>query len=320
MKNKKIMVIAPSKSLSIISNDVQKNALNILKKMNYDVCFAKNCNKKIKYYDCPSLKERLSDFEEALDSDCFLILSVIGGYNCNQMLPYLNYEKIKKAGKKICGFSDITAILNAIYAKTGLITYYGPHFSTFGMLYELEYTIKYFQKMVKKEPFYVESSKYYRDDLWYINQNDVNNIKNKGLFVINKGNGSGTIIGGNLSTFNLLLGTDYLPKDKNIILFIEDDNDSGDNFLLTFDRNLESIIQSPLFKKIRGIVVGRAQKKSCMTIEKWKMLFKSKSKLKQIPIIVNANFGHTTPIFTFPIGGYCTIENDKIKISEKFSD
>lgn len=58
-------------------------------------------------------------------------MTSIGGYNCNQLLPHIDYDLIKNNPKKLCGFSDITALLNAIYAKTGIITYYGPHFFEF---------------------------------------------------------------------------------------------------------------------------------------------------------------------------------------------
>ena len=47
-------------------------------------------------------------------------------------------------------------------------------------------------------------------------------------------------------------------------------------------------------------------------------IFKNKKELDNIPIITNANFGHTTPIFTFPIGGYAKVKaNKEIKIEIK---
>ena len=60
------------------------------------------------------------------------ILTAIGGFNVNQILEHIDYEIIRQHPKILCGYSDITALLNAVYAKTGLITYHGAHFSTFG--------------------------------------------------------------------------------------------------------------------------------------------------------------------------------------------
>ena len=74
------------------------------------------------------------DFHDALrNNNIDIILSVLGGYNCNQLLNYIDYDLIKKNPKIICGYSDITVILNAIYAKTGIITYLGPTFHSFAM-------------------------------------------------------------------------------------------------------------------------------------------------------------------------------------------
>ena len=75
------------------------------------------------------------------------------------MLRYLDYDLIGANPKVFCGFSDITALGTAIYAKTGTVTYSGPHFSTFGMEKGLEYTLEYFKKcLMDTEPVTVEPS------------------------------------------------------------------------------------------------------------------------------------------------------------------
>ena len=71
---------------------------------------------------------------------------MIGGNNSNQLLDYLDYRLIAANPKILCGFSDITALLNAVYAQTGLVTFSGPHFSSLGMLKGIEYTIDNMQK------------------------------------------------------------------------------------------------------------------------------------------------------------------------------
>ena len=78
-------------------------------------------------------------------------------------------------------------------------------------------------------------------------------------------------------------------------------------FLVTFDRDLQSLIHMPEFKTVKGIVLGRAEKNTAMTKEKWIKLIKNKPELDSIPVIAGADFGHTTPIFTFPIGGKAKI-------------
>ena len=53
-----------------------------------------------------------------------------GGYNCNSVFDYLNFEVIKNNHKIICGYSDPTSLINIIHAKTGLVTFHGPNFKS----------------------------------------------------------------------------------------------------------------------------------------------------------------------------------------------
>lgn len=87
-------------------------------------------------------------------------------------------------------------------------------------------------------------------------------LKNNGWRVINKGKAEGTIVGGNLCSFNLLQGTEYFPSLTNSVLFIEDDSSTNP---LIFDRNLQSLIQQKGFGGVRGLVIGRFQKQSKIT-------------------------------------------------------
>lgn len=127
------------------------------------------------------------------------------------------------------------------------------------------------------------------------------------------------MIGGNLCTLNLLQGTEYMPNLDDSILFIEDDGLVGKEFLRSFDRDLQSLLHTANGMKINGIVVGRAEEVSEMDYNKWDNMLKTKKQIENIPIIINANFGHTTPIFTFPIGGYAklTVQNNKIDLKIK---
>ena len=56
-----------------------------------------------------------------------------------------------------------------------------------------------------------------------------------------------------------------------------------------------------------------------MTVEKWTKLIKSKPELENIPVVINCDFGHTTPIITFPIGGQAELkaENGKVELKIK---
>lgn len=308
MKN--IIVCALSRSLGMICEENINLAKNQLEELGYKVNFSKNSHV-TDYFISSSIKQRISDFHNALkNKNVDIILSVLGGYNSNQLLNYIDYDLIKKNPKVICGYSDITVLLNAIYAKTGNITYLGPTFHSFSMKKGLEDTITYFNKAINKEKFCLNDPEYYSSDKWYDDQENRKFLKNKGMYVINPGKTEGVIVGGNLCSFNLLQGTEYMPSLEDKILFLEDDALVGKEFPYEFDRNLVSLIQQKDFKKVKGIVIGRVQTATEMNIKKWKKIL-NKKELKKIPIIINANFGHTTPNATIPIGGKCVIDTQK---------
>ena len=304
-KGDEVRVIAPSRSMVILGEDCKKIATERLEALGLKVTFGKYVMEADSDYLCTSVKHRVEDLNEAFkDKNVKAILTVIGGFNSNQMLDYIDYEAIKENPKIFCGFSDITALSNSIYAKTGLVTYSGPHYSSFGMLKGFEYTLEYFKKMFfEDKEIEIKSSKEWSDDAWFIDQENREFIKNDGMFVINEGEAEGEIVGGNLCTLNLLQGTEYMPNIENKILFLEDDDMAGKIYLMEFDRNLQSLIHMPEFKTVKALVFGRSQKATDMTKEKWIKLIKNKPELANIPVIAGVDFGHSTPIITFPIGG-----------------
>ena len=305
-KGDEVRVIAPAFSLSIISKENRRIANWRFKDMGLNLTFGNNVEQ-INHFNSSSIESRISDLHKAFeDHNVKMIISVIGGYNSNQLLPYINWDLIKKNPKIFCGYSDITILLNAIFAKTGLITYHGPHYSSFSEKLNFTYTYDYFRKcLMHNKKFILNPSRKWSDDKWYEEQNNRNFVVNNGWRVINEGKATGTIIGGNLCTLNLLQGTEYFPSLNNAILFIEDDEDSTPAI---FDRNLQSLIQQEEFKKVKGLVIGRFQNKSGIDNGLLDQIILSKRELSNIPIIANVNFGHTQPMLTFPIGGKISID------------
>ncbi|MFH0875794.1 MAG: S66 peptidase family protein [archaeon] len=308
-----IRVIAPARSLSLLSDDLIKQAKENIEKQGFKVTFSKNCREK-DIFISSSIKSRIEDINEAFsDKNVIAIFSVIGGFNSNQLLNYLDYDLIHNNPKILCGYSDITALANAITAKTGLITYSGLHFSTWGMKKEFDFNLEYFRKcLVECDGFEVKPSKTWSDDAWYNDQENRKIESNEGFIILNKGHAKGKIFGGNLCTLNLLQGSEFMPNISGSIIFLEDDDIVGDYFGVEFDRNLQSLIHQRNFGKVKGIIIGRCQKKSNLTLEKLKYIIETKEELKNVPIIANVDFGHTNPLITFPIGGIA-----KLKVDDK---
>lgn len=303
-KGDTIRVITPARSFSMpwLNNDELKEvALNRFKELGLKVTFGKYIYE-IDEFNSSTIEHRVEDIHDAFkDRSVKMLITVIGGFNSNQLLRYLDYDLIQDNPKIICGYSDITALLNAINAKSGLVTYLGPAYFNFGDIKGFDQSLEYFKKCLMDDKEYeIIPSLKWSDDLWAGNQNERNFMDNEGYWLISEGEAEGTIVGGNQCTLNLLQGTEYMPELKDSILFIEDDSMAD---IATFDRDLQSLIHLPDFNQVKGIVIGRFQKGSNVTRELLTKTLKEKKELDNLPIIANADFGHSNPILTIPIGG-----------------
>ena len=311
-----IRVIAPATGIKILSDECLALAKQRFEAMGLTVSFGKNTTKE--NWDLSgstSIANRVEDLHQAFsDKNVKAVFTAIGGNNSNQLLEYIDYDIIAENPKIFCGFSDITALLDAIYAKTGMVTFSGPHFSSLGMLKGIEYTVENMQKMLFGDgKNQLRPSPEWSDDLWFLDQNNRVFVKNDGYWKLQDGAAEGTLVGGNLCTFNLLLGTAYRPPFvKDTILFIEDTENCN---IAEFTRNFQAIIQQPDFDNVKAVLIGRFQKKSEVTREQLEfMISRLAPKLKGVPVVANLDFGHSTPLLTIPVGGTAKIDQNGIKI------
>lgn len=297
-----VRVVAPAHSLGIIAPENRHIADERFASLGLRLSFGGHVEE-VDEFHSSSIASRISDLHDAFaDPEVKAIFAVIGGFNSNQLLRYINWELIKNNPKVFCGYSDITALGNAIFAKTGLVNYSGPAYATFSEKLGFDkYTLPYFQRCLLSEDAYsVSPSEEWSDDAYYMNQEQRNFVKNAGPIVINEGSAEGVVLGANLCTFNLLQGTEYFPNLNNSVLFIEDDEMANPEL---FDRDIQSLIHQPGFEGVRGLVIGRFQRASGILDETLIKIIKTKKELGGIPVIANLDFGHTQSMFTFPIGG-----------------
>ncbi|RXJ04473.1 LD-carboxypeptidase [Anaerobacillus alkaliphilus] len=300
-----IRIIAPSRSASILSNEGIQFAKKSLEGLGLIVTFGKSIFN-ADLHNSTSIQERLEDLHEAFrDQNVKGILTVIGGFNSNELLPYINYDIIQHNPKVFCGYSDITAIATAITTKTGLVTYSGPHFSSFQMEKAQEYQTNYFKKcLMQEESYIIQPSPQWSDDAWYLDQEN-RHFEATSWKVYNKGQACAQLYGGNLCTLNLLQGTEYIPEFHGKILFIEDDEMTIPE---TFARDLTSLLQ--VAGNIKGLVIGRFQRASKITEEQLIFTLDKHPILKALPVLYDVDFGHTQPIITFPIGGVVNLKSE----------
>ncbi|WP_327088479.1 LD-carboxypeptidase [Nonomuraea sp. NBC_01738] len=253
-------------------------------------------------FQSTTIQARVDDLHEAFaDPAVAAILTVIGGYNCNELLPFLDWELIRANPKILCGYSDITALQNAIQAKTGLVTYSGPHWSTFGMRDHFDDTLRWFTAALFGDaPVDLAPAARWTDDPWFADQDKREVNDNEGWWEIQPGAASGRVVGGNLCTLNLLQGTPYMPSLDGALLIVEDDLESGP---ATFARDLTSLLQLPDAAGVTGLAIGRFQNASRMTRPLLEQIIAAQPGLTGLPVLANVDVGHTNPLATIPIGG-----------------
>jgi muramoyltetrapeptide carboxypeptidase len=253
-------------------------------------------------FQSSSIDSRVSDLHAAFaDPEVAGIISVIGGFNSNELLPHLDWDLIAANPKIFCGYSDITALQNAILARSSLVTYSGPHWSSFGMRDHFEQTQRWFaEALFGEKPIELRPAEIWTDDLWFADQDNRTVRANEGWWPLRPGRAVGRIIGGNLCTLNLLQGTEYMPSLAGALLMVEDDYRSD---AVEVARNLTSLLQLPGASGVQGLVIGRFQEASGVTRSLLDQIIARQDRLAGLPVLGNVDFGHTNPLATFAIGG-----------------
>jgi len=323
-KGDEIRVIAPSRSLAILPDDQHATSERRMNELGLRVSFGARVRERDDF-GSTSVASRVADLREAFEDPSVAgVLTVIGGFNANQLLRSIDWDAIARNPKVFCGYSDITALSNAVFAKTGVVTYSGPHFSTYAMVKGIEYSLVGFRRCCMEDPgdrpqdghegpgsmgaFDVEPSPTWSDDAWFMDQENRNFVPNEGPSVLRAGVTEGTIVGGNLCTLNLLQGTEWMPPLDGALVFVEEDAQAGALGPVEFDRNLQSLLHQRDAAGIRGLVIGRFQPGANMTLDLLRRIVASKPELARVPVACGFDFGHTTPHFTFPIGGRARLD------------
>ncbi|HEL1696508.1 LD-carboxypeptidase [Streptococcus suis] len=308
-KGDHIRVVSPSSSIERIGGfEVNFAAKEKLEDLGFKLSFSEHYFEN-DIFDSAPIASRVADLEAAFaDESVDAILTTIGGFNCNELLPYLDFDLIAQNPKIFCGYSDTTALLNAIYAKTGMETYMGPAYSSFKMDLGQVYQTEAWLKAVTQDSFDLTPSPEWSSDAWYL-PDAPRTFYPTEWKVYNPGQASGIAIGGNLSTFALLRGTPYAPKIENYILFVEEaEGYPFEHFL----RELAALLQA--YPNPQAVVFGRFPKETKMTEEILLTILDKHPILKKVPVLYDLDFAHTQPLFTIRIGGHVELDAEAFTI------
>lgn len=275
----------------------------------YDGClFAKQ-----DHYRSGSITERADEFNRLLyNDDINILMASIGGNNTNSILPYIDYDHLKKHPKIVIGYSDTTALLLAIYKKTGLITFYGPALaSSFGELPPfVDMSYSSFKAVLSGNialPYEYAMPPVWTDEFipWASQDRSKTQFPNSWRCV-HPGKCSGRLIGGNLNTMEGIFGTEYMPEIlPGDILFIEDSLKDAS----TIERSFSMLKLAGVFNKVKGIILGKHEKFDDQGTgrQPYDILLEVMGSC-DIPFLADFDCCHTHPMFTLPLG--CRVELD----------
>jgi muramoyltetrapeptide carboxypeptidase LdcA involved in peptidoglycan recycling len=306
-----IRIIAPSLSREPGYEQRDERAKQRLESLGYSVTFSTNIDSQY-HLGTAAAEDRAKDFHNAFaDKNVKAIMAYSGGWAANELLPLIDWDLVRANPKPLIGFSDITVLVNALYAQAGTVSYLGPGFGTIGEIASWQYTLENFNNVVQhKLPFEIKPS-----EKW--SASDEQHYQATDWQVLQEGEAEAVLIGGNFNTFHLLQGTEYQPQfNQPFILMAEDDDESGKLTPRYFSRRLESILQLPEVRKnLKGIIIGRFLPSCHFSSADLKEVIASKQ-LGNIPIVAGVDFGHTLPILTLPVGGVLMLsaKNDKISM------
>ncbi len=246
--------------------------------------------------------DRLDDLHEAFENpDIDAILCIRGGYGSARILDKLDFKRIKGNPKVFIGYSDITALLNTIWQKTGLITFHG----VVGTSSFSDYTRQQFLAVFRSQ---------HSDKL-------VITSKEEKLEFLNHGRAKGKLVGGNLAIVNSLIGTGFDIDFTEKIVFLEDVGEAP----YKIDRMLTQLALSGKLDKASGIVLGKFDgcdidnkeitKENSLSLNE---VFNDRLGHLNIPVINGFSFGHIKDQAIFPIGIEAEIDSSQngIKLLE----
>ena len=263
-----------------------KPSIEFLRSAGFKVFLGNSLYKKEKYL-AGSDFSRKADLENMfVESDIQAIFCARGGYGSLRLLEKIDYLLVKDNPKIFVGYSDITALLLAIYHKTGLITFHGP------MLKDIAY--KDWAQDWQIQEFFCTSKG--------------DSVSLESCKILSPGKAVGRLLGGNLSLLCHMIGTPYLPSFDGSILFFEDRGEP----MYRMDRMLTHLRLSGLLEGVLGVIAGEFVQ--CGDRKDLDHLIHEIFNPLGIPVISGFPIGHGNKNIPLPIGVHVELDTHQMTL------
>ncbi len=230
------------------------------------------------------------------DPEVKALIALRGGYGCIRMIGRIDLEMIRRNPKPVIGFSDITILLNYLFARTGLVSFHGPVATSLG-----------------------DSSRDTLERLYLsLTGGWSHPIPAKDVEILKKGpKATAPVVGGNLASLVALLGTPYdFSWDEKIVL-LEDVNEPA----YKIDRMLTQLQLAGKFDRIAGLILGDfsiSQHSHTERLGYLEMIWNRALEIlggRSLPVWGNFPSGHCPGNLTIPLGAVAEMEGDRPMLS-----
>ena len=280
---RKVEIVAPSGKV-LCTDDIAKVA-SYFEKRGWSAKLASGVYDGYQRFAGKNDQKRLEEFNHAtVDKGNDLVLSARGGYGMNRILPHIEFDRIYEKGTWVAGFSDITLFSLAYLAKVGGRSLHAPTASVLGKEATDPWTISEFFRALTVRKYGISFPTVAQD--FY---------------------SEGILWGGNLTVLTSLLGTEFFPKIKGGILFLEDVGEPA----YKIERCLLQLVQSGVISQQSCVILGDftgirySGHDFGYNLDEALNYFLS---LAKKPVIKGLPFGHTERMCTLVIGSKASIE------------
>lgn len=230
-------------------------------------------------------RHRIADFNwAARNPNVKAIVALRGGYGTMRILDDLDYAALRAHPKVVMGFSDCTALLNAISRRSGIVTFHGP--------------------VASRESHFGSGTRSFIQRAW-MSREPIGILRKNGVQTLHGGRARGKLAGGNLSLISSLCGTAFAIAARESLLIIEETEESA----YRVDRMLTQLKMSGTLDAANGIVFGAFNKMksegSTLTIDQ---VLRDRTNARPKPAITGAPVGHIEEQWVLPIGLPATLD------------
>lgn len=284
-----IGIVAPA---GVVDRAALDRGIEMLHSMGYRTLLGRQVLSRKSFF-AGSHRARLADFNAMIrNPKVRAIFCARGGYGAVYLLNGLDYEALRRNPKIIMGASDITILLNEIYARTRLITFHGPMVATNFSKGKAGIDVASLGRAISPEQASPWSLDLYREN------------------ILRRGKARGRLAGGCLSLLVSTLGAPYEIDTAGSILFLEDVNEAP----YRINRLLKQLEDAGKLRRVRGVVFGDMVNCSDSKHPQWTTRRVIADFFQRFPgpVAMGMRSGHTRfPFVSLPIGAQVTLDTTK---------